>query len=114
MVMISVTLKSQTMAQDIAEPSGHHRLDRDDLSTAATATEETPLLHSETASSQTLRDGSPGSSGRRVNGESREDGSPKIPSIGLARAICIIISMWALIFLQGWFSVTSLPLSRGR
>lgn len=77
--------------------------DEDGFSSGATATENTPLLRSETttsASDRTLRDGSPAGATRR-NGETSAaaDGKGE-PAIGWKRAVCIVLSMWALIFLQ--------------
>ncbi|KAK3327145.1 major facilitator superfamily domain-containing protein [Cercophora scortea] len=67
--------------------------DNGSFSTAATAAENTPLLLSETASSYTARDVvlSPGRQPAVEDGEER---------ISRARGVCIILSMWALIFLQ--------------
>ena len=73
------------------------RADDDDFSTAATAAENTPLLRSPTSSTGTLRDGS--SSSRPDGGHSGD--VTEEPVLGWKRAVCIILSMWALIFLQG-------------
>jgi hypothetical protein len=78
-----------------ADPT--HHVDGDDFSTAATATENTPLLQSHTSSTGTLRDGS--SDGHRDAAASTD--SSEEPVIGWQRGLCIILSMWALIFLQG-------------
>ncbi|KAJ9137432.1 MFS general substrate transporter [Coniochaeta hoffmannii] len=72
------------------------RADDDDFSTAATAAENTPLLRSPTSSTGTLRDGS--SSSRPDGGHSGD--VTEEPVLGWKRAVCIILSMWALIFLQ--------------
>ncbi|KAK0635874.1 major facilitator superfamily domain-containing protein [Bombardia bombarda] len=84
--------------------------DDDSFSTTATAAENTPQLRSETASSYTARDGSPdGTDDHREHGvDSPLLGSSAAaaaaveqpPPLTRARAICIILSMWALIFLQ--------------
>ncbi|KAK0720692.1 major facilitator superfamily domain-containing protein [Lasiosphaeris hirsuta] len=60
--------------------------DLNSFSTAPTVAENTPLLSSGTASSQTTRDASP----------SRPEDEP----LSWGRITCIILSMWALIFLQ--------------
>ncbi|KAK0651589.1 major facilitator superfamily domain-containing protein [Cercophora newfieldiana] len=63
----------------------------DSLSAPATATAETtPLLGSETASSLTARDVSP-------LGSKAQDGEPPLSR---ERVVCIVLSMWVLIFLQ--------------
>ncbi|KAK4237414.1 hypothetical protein C8A03DRAFT_44712 [Achaetomium macrosporum] len=60
--------------------------------TSTTATEDTPLLRSETASSRTARDESPTSA--------RQPEPVAEQPLGWKRATCIVLSMWALIFLQ--------------
>ncbi|KAK3681467.1 major facilitator superfamily domain-containing protein [Podospora appendiculata] len=65
--------------------------DNGSFSTSATAAENTPLLLSETASSYTARDVV--SLGHQPVVEDEE-------RISRARGVCIILSMWALIFLQ--------------
>ncbi|KAL2131505.1 hypothetical protein VTI74DRAFT_4947 [Chaetomium olivicolor] len=62
----------------------------DTSAASTTATEDTPLLRSETSSS-TARDASPASD--------RQPGTPEQP-LGWKRTTCIVFSMWALIFLQ--------------
>lgn len=79
-----------TSSSSTTPPLESHQPDGDDFSTAATATENTPLIQSETA---TLRDGSPETDPATASDED--------PVIGWKRAVCIILSMWALIFLQG-------------
>lgn len=83
-----------------ADQSATHR-EADDLSTAGTATENTPLLQSGAGSSRTLtpRDESPASAARS-NGAAAQAANAE-PQIGWKRAVCIILSMWVLIFLQG-------------
>lgn len=61
--------------------------------TSATAAEDTPLLRSETSSSLTSRDVSP----RRERQPAEGSEEP----LSRTRATCIVLSMWALIFLQG-------------
>ena len=70
--------------------------DSDSSTTSVTAAEDTPLLRSETSSTVTARDGSPSS-------QRRPSDSPEQP-LGRRRAACIVLSMWALIFLQGNFT----------
>jgi hypothetical protein len=68
-------------------------------STASTAVaEDTPLLRSETASSVTARDASPDANAPLLPADSPD--ATKQP-LGWKRATCIVLSMWALIFLQG-------------
>lgn len=87
--------------------------------TASVVSETTPLLSS--ASSATLRDGAgdmyagngPRHHGRGVvdrgedgdgDGDGDEgDGGMKVVKIGRWRAVCVILSMWAQLFLQGKF-----------
>jgi hypothetical protein len=72
--------------------------DHDDSSaTSPTVAENSPLLRSE-SSSVTVRDGSPASN--RLPGP-----VPEQPALGWKRSTCIVLSMWALIFLQGEFTV---------
>lgn len=74
-----------------------HRAGGDDFSTAPTAAENTPLLQSPRSSNGTLRDGSAdGHPDGAASGDLTEE-----PVLGWKRAVCIILSMWALIFLQG-------------
>ncbi|KAL1879897.1 hypothetical protein VTK73DRAFT_6709 [Phialemonium thermophilum] len=73
----------------------HKKIDGDNLSTAATATEDTPLLRSEAVSSATP---TPRAASPEAPREDDEGSCEK--TIGWRRAVCIIISMWALIFLQ--------------
>ncbi|KAK1760624.1 vacuolar basic amino acid transporter 1 [Echria macrotheca] len=68
----------------VAAPSGDGG-ETGSFSTAPTATENTPLLRSETASSGTARDVSP---------------PPADESLSGMRMACIVLSMWVLIFLQ--------------
>ncbi|KAK4191510.1 a3cd8e07-eb26-4bbc-94d6-23fef38e34f5 [Podospora australis] len=68
------------------------RLDDESSTTSDTITENTSLIRSD-SSSLTARDVSPGSN-RSTPSDS--DG----PSLGWKRGTCIILSMWALIFLQ--------------
>lgn len=73
------------------------RADDDGFSTAGTAAENTPLLRSQASSTGTLRDGpADGQPNGVPSGEVTEE-----PVLGWKRAVCIILSMWALIFLQG-------------
>ena len=65
--------------------------------TDVTATENTPLLPSE-VSSQTLRDASSATGEQRT---SPDDDDVAAHSVSPIRAVCIVLSMWALIFLQG-------------
>ncbi|KAB5535100.1 major facilitator superfamily domain-containing protein [Coniochaeta sp. 2T2.1] len=69
----------------------------DDFSTAPTVAENTPLLQSPGSSTGTLRNGSVHGhqATDMASGELTED-----PVLGWKRALCIILSMWALIFLQ--------------
>lgn len=89
------------------------RTEGDDFSAAATATENTPLLGSETSSDWTLRDDDedaapppPGSADDRRPSATAGQGG-KDETIGFGRALAIILSMWCLIFLQGAASTTS-------
>lgn len=66
--------------------------DDDSSATSPTVAENTPLLRSE-SSSFTARDGSPAADRRPLP-------VPEQP-LGWKRATCIVLSMWALIFLQG-------------
>ncbi|KAL2019716.1 hypothetical protein VTK56DRAFT_9253 [Thermocarpiscus australiensis] len=66
--------------------------DNDSTATSATAAEDTPLLRSETASSLTARDAPPRSERTPADGSEQP--------LGRKRATCIVLSMWALIFLQ--------------
>ncbi|GAB1315132.1 hypothetical protein MFIFM68171_05342 [Madurella fahalii] len=66
--------------------------DTDSSAASTTAAEDTPLLHSETASSLTARDASPGAGPKPADAS----GQP----LGWKRATCIVLSMWVLIFLQ--------------
>jgi hypothetical protein len=68
----------------------------DDISAASTVTEDTPLLRSE-SSSVTARDVSPASD--------RHPGPAPDQPLGWKRTTCIVLSMWALIFLQGTWPV---------
>jgi hypothetical protein len=89
---------------EIAEiPAPAARPEADDLSTAGTATENTPLLQSDVGSSRTLtpRDDSPASAARAEVAALGAAPNASEPQIGWRRAVCIIVSMWALIFLQG-------------
>ncbi|KAK0726956.1 major facilitator superfamily domain-containing protein [Lasiosphaeria miniovina] len=70
-------------------------------SAAATATEDTPLLRSETASSLTARDASPAPLLPPPIGIVGDgDGLPPGYAMGRGQTVCIVLSMWALIFLQ--------------
>ncbi|KAI8174588.1 Efflux pump dotC [Colletotrichum sp. SAR 10_75] len=74
--------------------------DVESLPDEAIATETTTLLNSET-SSRTLRNGSPaGSSGRGRDSDGEEDQDAPKQSIGAARAVVLMVSVWMLIFLQ--------------
>jgi hypothetical protein len=88
------------MSSDIERPAVPLLTDDDDLSIGATATENTPLLRSEAASSHTVRDGSPASAETRRNAREAMPYGADI-TLGWKRATCILLSMWALIFLQG-------------
>ncbi len=65
------------------------------FSAAGTATENTPLLRSETASTVTAGDGP------QAEGQALDANEPSEPKLGLRQTLCLILSMWALIFLQG-------------
>ena len=65
------------------------------FSAAGTATENTPLLRSETASTVTAGDGP------QAEGQALDASQPSEPELGFKQALCLIFSMWALIFLQG-------------
>jgi hypothetical protein len=64
----------------------------EDISGTSTVAEDTPLLRSE-SSSVTARDVSPASD--------RQRGPVPDQPLGWKRTTCIVLSMWALIFLQG-------------
>jgi len=85
---------------------GQNLVDDESFSTAATATENTPLLGSETGSSFTPDDDCcspllPTSIPDNITLQQDEDAStPADQTWSRGRATCIIVSMWALIFLQ--------------
>lgn len=106
------------MASDVRDHSTGIRsrnrspdVDDGGISRDATATENTPLLLSETASSHTLGETIPADAApdpgaadvpRRPGTHAEGDDANGVDeSIGPGRALCIILSMWALIFLQG-------------
>ena len=70
----------------------NHRQHDDSSATSPTVAEDTPLLRSE-SSSVTARDASPASD--------RQSGPVPEQPLGWKRTTCIVLSMWALIFLQG-------------
>ncbi|KAH8893259.1 MFS general substrate transporter [Thozetella sp. PMI_491] len=72
-----------------------HLAEEESYSTAGTATENTPLLRSETASSVTAAED--GLAGDAATGGPGLDAGPEL---GWKRVTCIVLSMWALIFLQ--------------
>ncbi len=74
-------------------PRSHPHEDDDSSATSPTVAEDTPLLRSE-SSSLTARDASPSAADRLPLPV------PEQP-LGWKRATCIVLSMWALIFLQG-------------
>ncbi|SPQ20956.1 a3cd8e07-eb26-4bbc-94d6-23fef38e34f5 [Thermothielavioides terrestris] len=76
------------------DPEPRRPAGTDSWDTSTAASEETPLLRSDTSSSQTARDVSPAS--QRPPGG---DGAAEQP-LGWKRTACIVLSMWALIFLQ--------------
>lgn len=88
-------MASPPVSAHAAEPA--HPVDDDGFSSAATAAENTPLLRSQAFSTGTMRDGL---ADGEPSGVSPEDLS-EAPVLGWKRAVCIILSMWALIFLQG-------------
>ncbi|KAK4158518.1 major facilitator superfamily domain-containing protein [Chaetomidium leptoderma] len=71
----------------------HRHGDHDSSATSPTVAEDTPLLRSE-SSSVTARDASP-TSDRQQPGP-----APEQQPLGWKRTTCIVLSMWALIFLQ--------------
>jgi hypothetical protein len=66
------------------------------------ATESTPLIISETSSSRTIRD-EESSAANQQNHEAGDgnEGLVLEQPLGWQRGTCIVLSMWALIFLQG-------------
>lgn len=71
----------------------------DSWDTSTAASEETPLLRSDTSSSRTARDESPSTSERPPLSDNN-DASLAAQPLGWKRTTCIVLSMWALIFLQ--------------
>ncbi|KAK3377848.1 major facilitator superfamily domain-containing protein [Podospora didyma] len=75
--------------------------DDGNLSDSVTVGEDTPLLRSETASSLTARDGSPAIlPGRRQPVPVNLDSNGLEQPLGRGQAVSIVLSLWALIFLQ--------------
>ncbi len=68
------------------------------MATTATATENSPLLRSETASARTITNSRPDSPD--CTDPAGADGRPKMSPTRIA---CLILGLWGLIFLQGGF-----------